>query len=59
MVLALALHIDPVFVGAHHIARFFAVSISLPVVVRYISRKLGRQVVKKTGQSSDPDTHAD
>ncbi|MDC7786378.1 AbrB family transcriptional regulator [Rhodoplanes sp. TEM] len=38
MVLSLALHIDPVFVGAHHIARVFAVSFSLPVVIRYVAR---------------------
>ncbi|MBK5959101.1 hypothetical protein CCR97_12910 [Rhodoplanes elegans] len=38
MVLSLALHIDPVFVGAHHIARFFAVSVTLPVVIRYVRR---------------------
>ncbi|MFL9823815.1 AbrB family transcriptional regulator [Rhodoplanes sp. SY1] len=38
MVLSLALHIDPVFVGAHHIARFFAVSLTLPVVIRYVRR---------------------
>ncbi|WP_170149632.1 AbrB family transcriptional regulator [Rhodoplanes roseus] len=59
MVLSLALHIDPVFVGAHHIARVFAVSFSLPVVVRYMTRRQAHRVVKKTGQSSDPDTRAD
>lgn len=63
MVLALALHIDPVFVGAHHIARVFAVSFSLPIVIRYMSRFNGRRkdhpIVKKTGQSSSPDSDVD
>jgi membrane AbrB-like protein len=34
MILALALHLDPIFVGAHHVARFILVSLSLPVYVR-------------------------
>jgi uncharacterized protein len=32
MVMALALHLDPIFVGAHHIARFLLVSLSLPIL---------------------------
>ena len=35
MVLALALNLDPVYVGAHHLARIFFVSLSLPLVARY------------------------
>ncbi len=34
MILALALHLDPIFVGAHHVARFLLVSLSLPIYVR-------------------------
>jgi membrane AbrB-like protein len=34
MILALALHLDPVFVGAHHLARILAVSLALPVMAR-------------------------
>ena len=34
MVLALSLHLDPVFVGAHHLWRFLLVSLSLPLQVR-------------------------
>src|ERR1700686_1603725 len=34
MILALALHLDPVFVGAHHLARVFTVTLALPVIVR-------------------------
>jgi len=33
MVLALALALDPVFVGAHHLARYILVSVSLPILV--------------------------
>jgi uncharacterized protein len=38
MILALALHADPVFVGAHHLARLFFVSLSLPFLVRWTDR---------------------
>jgi len=31
MILALALHLDPVFIGAHHLARILVVSIALPI----------------------------
>jgi membrane AbrB-like protein len=34
MLLALALHLDPVFVGAHHLARVFSVTLALPLIVR-------------------------
>ncbi len=39
MILALALHLDPVFVGAHHVARFMLVSLSLPAFVRMFGGK--------------------
>jgi membrane AbrB-like protein len=32
MVLALALHLDPIFIGAHHVSRFLLVSLSLPLL---------------------------
>ncbi|HVY59034.1 MAG TPA: AbrB family transcriptional regulator [Xanthobacteraceae bacterium] len=35
MILALALHLDPVFVGAHHLARVFVISVSLPFLARW------------------------
>jgi uncharacterized protein len=38
MVLALALHLDPVYVGAHHLARFLIVTISVGVAARRIAR---------------------
>jgi membrane AbrB-like protein len=34
MILALALHLDPIFVGAHHVARFMLVSAALPLFVK-------------------------
>jgi uncharacterized protein len=37
MVLALALNLDPVFVGAHHVARVFVVLLGMPLVVRYFA----------------------
>jgi membrane AbrB-like protein len=41
MILALSLHLDPVFVGAHHIARVFAVVLSMPLLIRYFAEKKG------------------
>lgn len=38
MILALALHLDPIFVGAHHVARFLLISLSLPVFVKLYGR---------------------
>lgn len=34
MVLALAMNLNPVFVGAHHVARVMAVSVGMPILVR-------------------------
>jgi uncharacterized protein len=34
MVLALSLHLDPIFVSAHHLWRFMLVTLSLPLQVR-------------------------
>jgi len=38
MLLALALNLDPVYVGAHHLARIFYVSLTMPMVARYYVR---------------------
>jgi membrane AbrB-like protein len=38
MVLALALHLDPVFVAAHHIARFVVTAFSIAIAARWIAR---------------------
>ncbi len=39
MVLALALHLDPVYVGAHHIARFLVVTFAVAFGARRIARQ--------------------
>jgi uncharacterized membrane protein AbrB (regulator of aidB expression) len=39
MVLALALHLDPVYVGAHHLARFLVVTIMVGIVAPRLARK--------------------
>ena len=46
MVLALALHLDPVYVGAHHISRFLVVTFSVAAA----ARRLARNNPKKRGQ---------
>jgi membrane AbrB-like protein len=38
MVLALALHLDPVFVAAHHIARFVVTAFSIAIAARWLAR---------------------
>jgi hypothetical protein len=40
MLLALALNLDPVYVGAHHLARIFFVSLMMPLVARRTARAL-------------------
>jgi membrane AbrB-like protein len=54
MILALALHLDPVFVGAHHLARVFTVSLALPLAVR-TARRAGR----KPPSRPPAETHSD
>ena len=38
LALALTLHIDPIFVGAHHLSRFVFVSIAMPGIVHLFGR---------------------
>jgi uncharacterized protein len=40
MVLALALHLDPVYIGAHHLSRYLVVTFSVAFFARRIARKL-------------------
>jgi uncharacterized protein len=47
MVLALAMHLDPVYVGAHHLARFLAVSFSVAVVARRLVSREPRRPLKR------------
>jgi len=64
MVLALALHLDPVFVGAHHLVRVFVVSLGLPILAHFFSApgtkptKSGRPALPKkaTGWMIDDQT---
>jgi uncharacterized membrane protein AbrB (regulator of aidB expression) len=35
--MAFALGLDPLFVGAHHLARFFLISLALPLVARAVA----------------------
>lgn len=44
-ILAFALHLDPAFVGAHHLWRFLYVSVMMPVAVAYVARL--RQMAEK------------
>jgi uncharacterized protein len=39
MVLALALHLDPVYVGAHHVARFLVVTVTVAIAARRLAKK--------------------
>jgi uncharacterized protein len=42
MILALAMHLDPVFVGAHHLVRLFIVNVSLPFLLRWTTADSGK-----------------
>jgi len=41
MVLALALHLDPVYVGAHHLARFLIVTFAVALTTPRLARRQG------------------
>ena len=43
MVLALALHLDPVYVAAHHVARFVVTAFSIAIAARWIARSGKRE----------------
>src|SRR6187549_3974100 len=51
MLLALALSLDPVYVGAHHLTRIFFVSLTMPLLARYSAR-----AQKTTGESAKRPT---
>ena len=40
MLLALALNVDPVYVGAHHLMRIFVVSLAMPLMARRAGREI-------------------
>lgn len=56
MVLALALHLDPIYVGAHHLVRFLIVSLSVAAVARRLS---SRSPDASQRPSSRRKSHAD
>ncbi|MBV8841021.1 MAG: AbrB family transcriptional regulator, partial [Alphaproteobacteria bacterium] len=45
-IIAFALHLDPVFVGVHHLARFTFMSLVLPIAVGLIRSYEARQAKK-------------
>ena len=52
MLLALALHLDPVFVGAHHLARVFSVTLALPIIMRAMTPAAAKRT--KSGRPRRP-----
>jgi membrane AbrB-like protein len=57
MVLALALHLDPVYVGAHHLARFLVVTIAIAMAARRIA-KTGRDDPGRDGPRAPEPIHS-
>jgi membrane AbrB-like protein len=55
MLLALALHTDPVFVGAHHMVRIFFVSITMPLLAQRAARSEHRRVDESRLPPPTPD----
>lgn len=59
MVLALALHLDPIYIGAHHLARYLVVTFLMAIIARRIGRAKGDprdgKPWKRTGQGSFDD----
>ncbi len=47
MVLALALHLDPIFVGAHHLSRYILVSLSIPLLARWLGPPAPPPVIER------------
>jgi membrane AbrB-like protein len=44
MLLAFALHLDPVYVGAHHVVRIFFVAIAMPILARREAKRRPKPV---------------
>jgi uncharacterized protein len=55
MILALALHLDPVFVGAHHLARVFTVTLALPVIVRFLAPAKKTKLEQARSEQTRPE----
>ncbi|HEX4408051.1 MAG TPA: AbrB family transcriptional regulator [Xanthobacteraceae bacterium] len=56
MVLALALHLDPVYVGAHHLARFLLVTILVGAAARPVARYAKTTPHWKTANGTAPES---
>jgi uncharacterized protein len=56
MVLALALHLDPVYVGAHHLARFLVVTFAVAIGVRRIAREKKAAVIPGPSAARNPES---
>jgi hypothetical protein len=55
MVLALALHLDPVFVGAHHVARFLVVTFTVAIAARrFAKQKVAKQKAANQEAANEP-----
>jgi membrane AbrB-like protein len=48
MVLALSLGVDPIFVSAHHLARYFVINVSLPILIAWLRRVDARKAAEHT-----------
>jgi len=59
MVLALALHLDPVYVGAHHLARFLVVTLAIAVAARRISTSSAKRRLPHASQDPPPQAGED
>jgi membrane AbrB-like protein len=59
MVLALALHLDPVYVGAHHLTRFLVVTFSVALTARHLARRRGASPNGKRPKQLGDETFKD
>ena len=56
MVLALALHLDPIYVGTHHLVRFLIVTFSVAVAARRLgATPTARRRWRRPGQGTFDD----
>jgi hypothetical protein len=55
MLLALALHLDPVYIGAHHVMRIIFVSLVMP----FVARRLAHRPLDESKAPREPPTFQD
>jgi membrane AbrB-like protein len=58
MLLAIALHTDPIYVGAHHMARIFFVSLTMPLLAQRAARVEHKPVDESKLPPPTPDDEA-